>query len=258
VRFLGPDGTVLPFESHDEILDFLKTARIVSDEPVPVGTTRPRKLVLERDGVRVRAILRQVDRVERMARFKGRQVERFFRDHHAGEVAAYALARELGMANVPPAVERRRGGRGGSVQLWIEEATTEKGWRERSHPPLEQARHRRQLYVMRVFDNLINNTDRNLGNYLTDSTGKVWLVDHTRCFARSEGLRHPDEVVRVERDFWKRLQELSDARIREVLDPYLAPPEIDSLLERRRMLINLIRKRITEQGEHGVLFDWTP
>ena len=35
---------------------------------------------------------------------------------------------------------------------------------------------------MRVFDELIANTDRNQGNMLIDKQWKLWLIDHTRGF----------------------------------------------------------------------------
>ena len=43
-----------------------------------------------------------------------------------------------------------------------------------------------QWAVMRMFDALINNTDRNLGNQLyTRPDWKLHLIDHTRAFSRS-------------------------------------------------------------------------
>jgi hypothetical protein len=38
---------------------------------------------------------------------------------------------------------------------------------------------------MRAFDQLIYNTDRNLGNLLIDGDWRIWMIDHTR---RSTGL----------------------------------------------------------------------
>ena len=39
-----------------------------------------------------------------------------------------------------------------------------------------------QLQVVRVFDELIQNRDRNQGNILWTSDWKMWLIDHTRAF----------------------------------------------------------------------------
>jgi hypothetical protein len=35
---------------------------------------------------------------------------------------------------------------------------------------------------MRVFDQLIYNTDRNTGNVLYDTGWRLWGIDHTRAF----------------------------------------------------------------------------
>jgi len=59
--WLGPDGNALPFKTDDEVLEFLRTAKVVSMQNIPVGVTRPRQAVLEKDGIRSRAIFRDVD-----------------------------------------------------------------------------------------------------------------------------------------------------------------------------------------------------
>ena len=39
-------------------------------------------------------------------------------------------------------------------------------------------------FAVRVFDELIANRDRNIGNMLWTSTWKMWMIDHTRAFRR--------------------------------------------------------------------------
>ena len=46
-----------------------------------------------------------------------------------------------------------------------------------------------QLHILRVFDELIANTDRNQGNMLIDSRWKLWLIDHSRAFRTSSDLQ---------------------------------------------------------------------
>jgi len=38
------------------------------------------------------------------------------------------------------------------------------------------------MWVVRLFDQLIYNTDRNLGNLLIDKSWRLWMIDHTRAF----------------------------------------------------------------------------
>ena len=62
-RWLGPDGKPLPFASEGEILEYLRSARVVATERLDAGINRPVKLTLERDSITVHAIFRTVDRV---------------------------------------------------------------------------------------------------------------------------------------------------------------------------------------------------
>ena len=73
------------------------------------GVTLPRKLTLERNGVRAHAIFHDVDIEKRRERLRGGAVVNFFRDKFANNVAAFELSRMLGLTNVPPAVVRRIG-----------------------------------------------------------------------------------------------------------------------------------------------------
>ena len=38
------------------------------------------------------------------------------------------------------------------------------------------------MSLVRVFDQLIGNIDRNVGNLLITSDWRIWAIDHTRAF----------------------------------------------------------------------------
>lgn len=254
IEFLGPEGVPLPFQTLSEVESFLSGARVVSSKAAPGGITGARKLLLERDGVRAHAIFRIVAKTALVQPMPNGRVQPHFRDHHVNEVAAYELAKLMGLSMVPPTVARRIDAAQGSLQLWIEEAETEKSFRKRELSPTERTRHALQVDQMKVFDNLIYNIDRNLGNFLTDAGGRVWYVDHTRSFLRLPVLPQADAVVRVDRDFWKRLQEVSDRSLVESLSPHLPEPEVRALLERRRQLVERIETRLEEKSRARVIF----
>ena len=101
-------------------------------------------------------------------------------------IAAYRLAVLLGLDNVPMSVKRiveetrggdvvarRRDGRRRSPQ---EETRT-----------LESAAASDYYGVMYVFDELIQNRDRNAGNIMWERDSKMWMIDHTRAFQPGEG-----------------------------------------------------------------------
>ena len=96
------------------MLDSLRTAKIVSKEKLGEGTNKEkRKIVLEKDGMRCNAVLRTGYKVI----YSG---DSGFVDSYLSEVAAYELSRLLGFDNVPAVVRRK----GGSIQIWIENART--------------------------------------------------------------------------------------------------------------------------------------
>jgi hypothetical protein len=242
-------GKPVPFTSEDELLDFLETARVVEEAPIGIGINESKKLLLERDGIRIHAIFREVELERRHVRI-GERIHQVFRDSYRYEAAAYALGRLLGLDAVPPATRRFVRGRRGSVQIWLEPTLDETAGDFR---PPSAGTWARQLWSMYVFDNLIFNVDRNAGNVLVDARYKLWMIDHTRAFQIEEELLD-ESVTRVDRGLWQKLVSLTDERIEEALKPHLDSREIRSLLARRIKLIEHIRKLVDAHGERIVFY----
>jgi hypothetical protein len=255
--WIGPDGKVLAFRTGDEVKEFLAAAKVLSITDVGLGVTNPKKLLLERDGVRIHAIFRYEHVVQDQLRLRDRTFHMFFKDSYLGEPAAFELARLLGMNTVPPAITRSLPRLGdGSIQLWMENAMTELDRRKRNIRPPDVRHFTRQMHNMIVFDNLVNNIDRNLGNILIGPDWKIWYIDCTRCFARSRDLPKPDRVRWIERRFWERLQDLDWDEVRRRLSPNITSFEFRALRERHGKLVDLINQRIGELGEESVLFSF--
>jgi hypothetical protein len=254
--FLGPDGNPLPFANDDELLEFLREAKVVDVQVLGEGITQPRRLTLERNGVRARSLFRNVRTEEPIVKLPGGRRELHFRDFYGFEPAAYRLGLLLGVDNIPPATLRLLGSEPGSVQLWIEKATTEQRRREAKSEPPGSVDWQRQHQMMEVWDALIGNTDRNQGNYLWTPSWQLWMIDHTRAFGRRVDLRGAQNIVWCERGFWEKLRTVGDAQIIASVNDGLRPAEISSLLERRRKLVDLIDGLIRERGERAVLFTW--
>jgi hypothetical protein len=251
--WLGPDGKPLPFTRDEEILEFLRTAEIVSMKDVPEGITHPRKVLLKKDGIQMHAVFRDVNEEKAMVRLKSGKTEVGFRDSFVFESAAYELSRLLGLDNVPPVVPRRVRAKSGSLQVWIENAMTETVRREKGLKPPNPQEWTRQVSTQRIFDALINNTDRNLGNTLIDSNWKMWMIDHTRAFRIQPELRNEPLLQSCERALWEKLRALDAAAVKERLKEYLREQEINAVLERRQMLVGHFQKLIDERGEQNVL-----
>jgi hypothetical protein len=253
--WLDVEGKPLPMQTNAELEEFLQTARVVRSEKTEHGKYGVRKLWMEKDGVTAHAACRMMAFEDRKRQLKDRDVW-FFRDHYIHEPAAYALSELLGLGMVPPAVQRSVNGRPASVQIWVEESMLDLQREKRGIQPPDSRSHLLQLYQMRVFDSLINNLDRNQTNILFDSDWRVWLIDHSRAFVRDRKLSDPQDVRRVERGFWERLRSVSDEELDEAIEPYLGGPERAAVIERRRLLVELIEQKIALLGEDGILFSW--
>ncbi len=251
--WLGADGQPVPFDSDEEVLDFLRTADVVSTESIPTGVTKPKKLLLERNGVRMHAVFRNVDLTKRRVRLDDGQYYMRLRDYGLFEVAAYRLARMLGYDNVPPAVVRRVGGTRGSLQLWVEQTMPESSRREKGARPPDYTVWLRQTQDMYLFDYLITNIDRHPGNYLMGRTGKLWMIDHTRAFQTYVDGWTPDGNWFVNRQLWQRLQALDQETLQASLGDVLTKVEIEVLLERVDEFMAHIRGQIAERGETEVI-----
>ncbi|MFQ5928699.1 MAG: hypothetical protein ACE5MK_03305 [Acidobacteriota bacterium] len=251
--WLGADGKPLPFQNDEEIKEFLRTAPVVSMEKIPEGVTHPRKVLLEKDGMRMHAIFRDANIFKRKWDSpSGRKLN--FRDDAIFEGAAYELSKLLGLNNVPPTVRRKIEGKKGTLQVWIENAMTEETRQTNKVEPPDKRRWLLQHYVMWIFDNLIYNEDRNQGNILIGSDWKMWLIDATRAFRTYRDLRNPEVIRYCERKLWENLKKLDETVIKERLGEFLRSQEISTLVHRRNKLVEHIQKLIDQRGERAVLF----
>jgi hypothetical protein len=254
-RWYGTDGRPLPFTSDEDLVEFLATAPVVAREDAGRGVGGVLRITLERDGVTARAAFRSVDVERSSGRTSSSAPDRhLFRDHYAFELAAYRLSRLLGLDRVPPTALRNLDGRAGSVQLWIEGASTEADLIENGQATMNAARHL-QRQTMLVFDNLIYNFDRHQNNMLYDRNGRLWFIDHTRSFKRLADLPDRERMAVCQRGLYERLRALDEAALRAELDPYLDGLELKALVQRRRLLLEHFEKLIAERGEERVLLD---
>ncbi len=257
--WIAPDGKPVSFASEEEALDFLRTAKVVAKKRLSTGRNRTLKVRLEDEGVAANAVFRTVDLRWDRVKLSGR----FYRDFHDSylyECAAYRMSRLLGIDSVPPCVRRVLEGEPGTLQFWVENAMIEKDRREKGLDPPKGLRWARQRQLMRLFDALIFNIDRHLGNMLIDAQWKLWFIDHTRSFLPVKDTRTPTSggpIIWCERGVWERLQALDRDQLRSHLKGLVTGPQIKALLVRRDKLVAHIRELIETKGEGAVLYDWS-
>ncbi len=252
--WIGIDGRPLPYSSDEELLAFLRDAEIVASDDMPSGVTEARVLTLAVGDVRARAAFHDHHIVRETQRLVDGTTVTYFRDTYLSQVAAWEMARLLGMANTPPTVVRDVDGSSGSLQLWVEQAMTELDRRDDGLMFPDRIQAYRWVYDMDIFDALINNRDRSQGNFLWDGDWRLWMIDHTRAFGREEAPPSPRSVRRCSYGLWQALRTLDAAEVAARLEPYMGPDESAAVMARRDEIVRLLERRIEEQGEGKVLF----
>lgn len=249
----APAAYGLPLE-RGEAEAFLRRARVVSRTPIGEGITASDRLTLEDAGRTVRAAWKTIDVFQPgITRFQDGTVEVDFRDSWRFEVAAYELDKLLGIGLVPPVVERTIDGRRGSLQMWVEGAMTdaERGRRGLRDP--DASHWNRQIYNCRLLHQLTYNTDyRNVKNVLVDPSFRVYVIDFSRAFRSLPYLLAEDDLERVSRPVFERLERLDAAAVEGHAAPWIRGRQVSTLLKRRDRIVAHIRRLVAEKGEAAV------
>jgi hypothetical protein len=234
--------------------DFLLKGRVVRSRDAGVGVTGSRRVTLSDGSLTHDAHVQVVD-VERTRFEAGKASEFGFKDSYRFNIGGYRLAALLGV-RVPISVRRSFEGKPASFTWWVDDVAMDEAARAKSQARADDPeRTSKQLFVMRVFDELIQNQDRNRGNMLWTKDWTLWLIDHTRAFRLEKGLRKSDDLVRIDRALLARLRDLDVSRLRGVMDGVLTTGEIEAVMARRDALVRHFDARIHQVGETAVLFD---
>lgn len=244
-----------PFASYKEAEDALRTAHIIKVKDLGTGTTHPMKVYLQRDNIEFKAVFKTINEhyigITRMQ--KNSEVD--FKDSWMYEVAAYEMDKLLGLNMVPPTVERIYKGEKGSLQLWVENAMTEKERKEKHMEPPDVDQWNRQIFQLRLFDNLIYNIDRNLGNLLITSDWKIHMIDHSRSFKNLDNLKAVKDLQLFSKSTMESLQNIDVLKLKACCSHYLTGPEMSNLLKRRDMIVKQYQTLLAEKGP-AIYFPW--
>ena len=240
----------------EEKAQFLRTARVVSRKAIPKGVTRPVRLTLT-DGTRTQdAAFSVVDQRVAIQKFKDGRTEFDFVDSYKYSLAAFRLAEQLGLADmVPVTVERELNDQKGALSWWVDDVKWDEAERQKLklQAPDPEA-FNQQTYRMRVFAQLIADTDRNTGNILITSDWKLWMIDFTRAFRRSATLLVPASMARCDRALLGRLRALTKDDVVATTKPFISITEIDALMARRDAILAHVDKMVADNGEAKVLY----
>jgi hypothetical protein len=234
---------------------FLRSARITQLRPLGTGTTKPYRATLT-DGRRTHdAHVSTVDvSLKKYTTKLGTEYN--FRDSYKFNIAAYRLDRMLDMRMIPPCVERIINEKPAAVSWWIDDVLGTELDRITKHwNPPDVKWWNEQNYCVRVFDQLIYNTDRNRGNLMFTKDWRVWMVDHTRAFRNQHALMDESRLVQCDRKLLARLKTLDEPGLVRNLSPYIDLDQIQAVLARRDLIVRHFEREVSMKGEDAVLFD---
>ena len=227
--------------SHQQLVDILQNNPADKIEKLKTGITRPSRLTFNINGKRVRALSKYIDDSPHLENRIKRDPNDKYADRYHNDIAAYRLSELMGFRLVPISAKRPMKEGEGLVQYWVENSYSEyeaddKGWQYEGHCSYEA-----QTNMMRVFDMLIHNFDRNPTNILIEEDqGQLVWIDHSRSFSFRRKLpRDIDRNIKLTPEVRKALLDLTKSKIKENMSDLLNKNQISALLRRRDLILKL-------------------
>ncbi len=216
-----------------ELEAYLKAANVEKVVELPIGVTRPKRAYLTAGGPAHSFAWKPLPP----------GVQSGYFESYKSEIAAYELDKLLGLNMVPVVVERTVKGDSGAAVLWLEGV---RSW-ESVLPVPKPASWNRELARMKMFDDLISNSDRNKGNLLVDDDWHLFLIDHSRAFVTD--LKLPQELQTIDRALWQRMLALDEATLARSLGAWLDGRQRQAILRRRDDMKRKIDALVAKSGQ---------
>jgi hypothetical protein len=241
--------------TREQMRDYLATAKILKGKQTPRGVTRPSRVTLSDGTLTHDGAFSSVDERKSIERFASGKVELDFVDSYKYTLAAYRVAELVGLDHMMPVhVEREWQGDKGALSWWIDAVMDEGDRLKKKVQPPRPEEWNQQMYRMRVFAQLVADSDRNVGNLLIDAEWKAWMIDFTRAFRRSKTVLAPADLAKCDRELLQKLRTLTAEQVAAATKPYVGPPEIAALMARRDQIVGIFDKLVAEKGESQVLY----
>jgi hypothetical protein len=240
--------------TKEQTKHFLLTAKVVDSKQSGNGITQTWRLTLTDGTVTHDASFQSIDEHTPKKELAS-GIKLNFVDSYKYNIAAYQLAELLGLDEMLAVyVERRWKGEIGSLSWWLPVKMDEAEWNKQKLKPPDADAWNRQMYRVRVFDQLVYDDDPNLTNVLIGEGGKIWRIDFTRAFRLSKELRDPRDVEHCDRQLLEKLKALDGNELQEKTRHYLSKDEVKAVMARRDKIVADVQKLIAEKGESEVLY----
>lgn len=240
----APSSTA-PNLTDAQIEDFLLHAKVIKTKGASKGVTASLRATLTDGKLTHDAHIQDIDERQQVFNGSGGTTEFDFRDSWSFNVAGYRVDRLIGLNMVPVSVERKWHYKDAAFTWWIDDVMLDEEGRlkQKSEPPATNTWNQ-QMQMVRVFDELIANVDRNLGNLLITKDWRLWPIDHTRAFRTNHELKKPLNVTHADRAVIERMKSLDKESLRKATSRYLTTFQIDAILARRDAIV----KRLDSLG----------
>ena len=241
--------------NKEQIKQFLLTAKVVESHGSKKGITHTSRLTLSDGTLTHDASFQPIDEHKSNMTLADGRTEFNFVDSYKYNIAAYALAELIGFDDMMPVyVERKWEGHTGSLSWWLPVKMDDAERLKQKLEPPDQEAWNNQMYKIRVFDQLVYDTDPNLTNILIGQDWKLWRIDFSRAFRRSDQLQSPRELLRCDRQLFEKLKALNANELTEKTTRYLTKDEVKGVMTRRDKIVEHFQKLIAEKGENEVLY----
>ena len=241
--------------TKEQIKQFLLTAKVVGSREAKKGITGTKRLTLSDGTVTHDASFQSIDE-HKSEKQIGMGTEMNFVDSYKYNIAAYALAELLGLDDMMPVyVERKWEGSTGSLSWWLPVKMDEVERHKQKLTAPDPEAWNNQMYKIRVFDELVADTDVNLTNVLIGENWKIWRIDFSRAFRRNKEPKDAaKELVRCDRQLLEKLKALDVNAVTEKTNRYLTKDEVKAVMARRDKIVAYFQKLISQKGENEVLY----
>jgi len=241
--------------TKEQVKQFLQTAEVIKSKPSSKGITHPWRLTLSNGAITHDASFQSIDEHKSEMKLASGKVEIDFVDSYKYNIAAYQLAELVGLDDMLPVyVERKWQGKTGSLSWWLPAKMDDVERVEKKIEPPDPDKWNKQMYRIRVFDELVYDTDPNLTNVLIGEDWTVWRVDFSRAFRKNKDLRAPKNLVKCDRQLLEKLKALKADELAGETKGYLTKDEVNAVMARRDKIVATFQSLIAEKGEKEILY----
>jgi hypothetical protein len=244
-----------PALTKEQIKQFLLTAKVIKSTPAHKGITNTLRLTLTDGTITHDAHFQPIDEhaAEKEVAFGRKEIN--FVYSYKYNIAAYQLAEMVGLDDlVPVYVERKWNGQKGSFGWWLPVKMDEADRLKKKISPPDSDSWNKQMYKIRVLDQLVYDTDANLTNVQIGEDWKIYRVDFSRAFRGFKTLEREDDLVQCDRQLFTRLKALDGNELAARTKGFLTKEEVKAVMARRDKIVAHFQKLIAAKGEAEILY----